>query len=69
MERVWKSLKLIVCKMTLGNWDNDTKNISHLENSEQGLNEGLSIKGEIDIYEIPFENQVSEEFWLQWHLS
>ena len=51
-----------VCKMSLGTLDNDTKNISHLENSGQGLNEGLSIKGEIDIDEIPFESEVSKEF-------
>ena len=58
-----------VCKMALGNRDNDAKDFSHLENSEQGLNEELSIKEEMDIDEIPFESQVSEEFWLQWHLS
>ena len=51
-----------VCQMALGNRDNDAKDFSHLENSEQGLNEGLSIKEEIDIDEIPFESQVSEEF-------
>ena len=51
-----------VCKMTLGNLDDDTKTVSHLENSEQGLNEGLSIKGEMDIDEIPYESQVSEKF-------
>ena len=48
--------------MALGNQDNDTMDVSHLENSEQGLNEGLSIKEEIDIDEIPFESQVSENF-------
>ena len=58
-----------VCIMALGNLDNDAKDVSHLENSEQGLNEELSIKEEIDIEEIPFASQVSEEFWLQWHLS
>ena len=51
-----------VCKMALGNRDNDAKDVSHLENSEQGLNEELSIKEEIDIEEIPFESQVSEKF-------
>ena len=51
-----------VCEMTLGNLDDDAKNVSHLENSEQCLNEGLSIKEEIDIDEIPFESQASEEF-------
>ena len=51
-----------VCKMILGNLDNDTKNVSHLESSEQSLNEGFSIKGGIDIDEIPFESKVSEEF-------
>ena len=51
-----------VCKMTLGNSDNDAKNVGHLENSEQSLNEGLSIKEEIDIDEIPFESQVSEVY-------
>ena len=49
-----------VCKMT-GISDNDAKNVGHL-GSEQSLNEGLSIKEEIDIEEIPFESQVSEEF-------
>ena len=51
-----------VCKMKLGNLDDDTKNVSHLENSEQGLNERLSIKGEMDIDDIPYESQVSEKF-------
>ena len=41
-----------VCKMALGNRDNDAKDVSHLENSEQGLNEELSIKEEIDVEEI-----------------
>ena len=44
-----------VCKMTLGNLDDDTKNVNHLENSEQGFNEGLSIKREMDIDDIPYE--------------
>ena len=51
-----------VCKMALGNRDNDAKGFSHLENSEKSLNERLSIKEEIDIDEIPFESQVTEEF-------
>ena len=51
-----------VCKTALGNRDNEAKDVSHLESSEQGLNKVLSIKEEIDIDEIPFESQVSEEF-------
>ena len=51
-----------VCKMALENLDNDVKNVNHLENSGQGLNEGLSIKEEIDIDEIPFESQVNEVY-------
>ena len=51
-----------VCKMALGNLNNDAKDGSHLENSEQDLNEVLSVKEEIDIEEIPFESQVSAEF-------
>ena len=36
--------------------------LNHLEKIEQGLNEGFSVKEELDIDEIPFESQVSEEF-------
>ena len=42
--------------------DNDAKNVGHLENTEQRLSEGLSVKEEIDIDEVPFESQVSEVF-------
>ena len=50
------------CQMASGELDNDAANICHLENTEKELNEGVCIKEELTIDEIPFESQVSEVF-------
>ena len=50
------------CQMASGDLDDVTKNVSDLENIGKDLHEGLSVKDEIDIDEVPFESQVSEVF-------
>ena len=41
---------------------NDVKNVNLLEDAGKELHEGVFIKNEMGIDEIPFESQVSEEF-------
>ena len=48
-----------VCQMASGELD-DIKNVNLLEDAGKELEEGVSVKDEIDIDEIPFESQVSE---------
>ena len=46
--------------MVSGELDDDVKNVNLLEDAEELY--GVSVKDEIDIDEIPFESQVSEDF-------
>ena len=50
------------CRMASGESNDDFKNVNVLEDTGMELHERVSVKDEIDIDEIPFENQVSEEF-------
>ena len=50
-----------MCQMTSGDLD-DVENVGCLENIGKDLHEGVSVKDEIDIDEVPFESQVSEVY-------